>query len=297
MPSQTFNSLKKRAGSLPAPKNYFKGFTPSELCIPENLILFSRTTRDELQKRSFESHPHQRFVLAINLETEGTITTDGIPWRIHPMEAFLIFPYQFHQFTELAKDRIVWLFITFEIEIPSILEVFRHRILAVDERMLESLDGILDRYHSQRTERNKRALTLEIAYLLNRLREQLAISPKTSISQQSGDQSEKNLLLQQVQECLRHETGELHTVSKIAAQLNMSESNLRAKFRSQFGLSLGFYVRNFRTHQAILLLKNPALSLTDISYELGFTTLAAFSRFFSNATGSAPKTYRAKLLN
>ena len=75
----------------------------------------------------------------------------------------------------------------------------------------------------------------------------------------------------------------------------MSESNLRAHFRRHFNISLGAYLKNYRAHQAILYLQNPNLSLTDIAFQLGFTTLSAFSRFFSNAIGESPRAYRKRL--
>jgi AraC-like DNA-binding protein len=72
----------------------------------------------------------------------------------------------------------------------------------------------------------------------------------------------------------------------------MSESNLRAVFRQQFNISLGAYIKNFRAHQAIQLMQNPTISFTDIAFELGFTTLSSFSRFFTNTIGISPRKYR-----
>jgi AraC-like DNA-binding protein len=72
----------------------------------------------------------------------------------------------------------------------------------------------------------------------------------------------------------------------------MSESNLRAVFRQQFNISLGAYIKNFRAHQAIQLMQNSSMSFTDIAFELGFTTLSSFSRFFTNTIGESPRQYR-----
>ena len=57
---------------------------------------------------------------------------DGIQWRLGPDQGFLIFPYQFHYYSDLADPNIVWLILTFELENPVIMESFRNRIINVD---------------------------------------------------------------------------------------------------------------------------------------------------------------------
>jgi len=289
------SSLIQNARALETPNDYFSGHTPDEICIPKNIILFSRETAKELQRKSFDSYPHHRFVLLFNLITEGTVAVDGIHWRVRPGEAFLVFPYQFHQFVEIKESSIVWMFLTFELEDPTVMEVFKHRVLKMDTRSYELLERIIDRYRAGKTERLKRRFTLDAASLVNHLREQMALSPRGKAALRRRNSKAPNSLLTRIQKYLAGNLGELHSVSDIAQWISMSESNLRAKFRQQFSISLGSYLRNYRAHQAILLMQNPKMTLTEIAFELGFTTLSAFSRFFSNAVGSSPRAYRKSL--
>ncbi|MEM9159128.1 MAG: helix-turn-helix transcriptional regulator [Verrucomicrobiota bacterium] len=285
-------SLLEKSSRLNPPENYFSGYTPDELPIPQNILLFSRTKQNDLQRKSFDGYPHHRFVLAFNLQTAGTITADGIPWKLHPNEAYLIFPYQFHQFIDLDSTVLNWLFITFELESSDSLEAFRHRILKLDQTARAILERIIDDFRSAHSERAARRLTLTVANLINHLREQLELSPKTQVAQR---RRRSTSLLAQIQKGLKTEPGEMMTVSRLSRRLSMSESNLRAKFRQQFNISLGAYLKNYRAHQAILLMRNPRMSLTEIAFELGFTTLAAFSRFFTQSIGSTPRNYRRYL--
>ena len=288
-------SLVQSASALKTPVDYFTGRVAEDICIPRNIIVFSRKTARDLQRRTFESYPHHRFVLTFNLMTEGTVNVDGIHWRLRLEEVLLIFPYQFHHFIDLADEEILWLFITFEMELPAVMEIFRHRIVKIDRRCRELLECIIDNYKSGSGEGANRRLTLDCAILINHLREKAKSASRERNSPVGNVDIHSNALVRAVQDYLAKHAGSLPGIRSLAAELNMSESNLRAVFRQRFNISLGAYVKNYRAHQAILLMHNPSLSLTEIAFELGFTTLSSFSRFFSKTIGFPPREYRRKL--
>ncbi len=282
---------------LGPPNDYFKGRSSADICVPSNIILFSRSSSEELQRRSFDAYPHHRFVLVFSLMTAGSITVDGIQWRLEPEQGFLIFPYQFHYYSELDDPNIVWLILTFELENPVIMESFRNRIIDLDADSIEQLNAILEDYQQKDTPRANRRLILKTAILINQLRERLHGGPKADISSQTTAKRASTELINSIQEYLAQNPDSLQSVTDIADAMNMSESNLRAHFRHHFNISLGSYLKNYRAHQAILFLQNPNMNLTDIAFQLGFTTLSAFSRFFSNSIGESPRAYRKRFGN
>ncbi|MCB1122065.1 MAG: helix-turn-helix transcriptional regulator [Verrucomicrobiae bacterium] len=284
-------SLIQDALNLATPADYFTGRTAEDICIPRNLIVFSRKTTRDLQRKSFDGYPHHRYVLIFNLMTEGTVNVDGIHWRIKPQNALLVFPYQFHHFIDLADSNLLWLFITFEMEVPTAMQAFRHRVLQMDARCHDLLARIIQHYESGIGERAKRRLTLDCALIINHLREQVHAEPGLPVREGDLD-NPSNRLIRSIQHHLSQHSDSLQSVADIARELNMSESNLRAVFRQQFNISLGAYIKNFRAHQAIQLMQNPNLTFTDIAFELGFTTLSSFSRFFANTIGVSPREYR-----
>ena len=178
----------------------------------------------------------------------------------------------------------------------------------MDKRCHELLARIIDHYQKGQSlllgsnvnnqeltpfpvERYNRRLTLDSAMLINHLREK--VRHEVSETMQGGNiKGSSNALIRGIQDCLTSNPGTLQSVSDIARALNMSESNLRAVFRQQFNISLGAYIKNFRAHQAIQLMQNSSMSFTDIAFELGFTTLSSFSRFFANTIGESPRQYR-----
>lgn len=284
-------SLIQDTLGIRSPDDYFSGRTAEDICIPKNLIVFSRKTSRNLQRKSFDGYPHHRYVLMFNLMTEGTVNVDGIHWRLKPEHGLMVFPYQFHHFIDLADRNIVWLFITFELELPTAMQAFRHRVLKMDKRCHELLTRIIQHHETGSGERSNRRLTLDAALLINHLREQESPLEASKLSAGNAP-AHSNALIRSIQTYLNLESGSLKRVSDTARTLHMSESNLRAVFRQQFNISIGAYIKNFRAHQAIQLMRNPNLSFTDIAFELGFTTLSSFSRFFTNTIGVSPRSYR-----
>src|SRR5665213_909521 len=108
------NDLRRRAAALRVPANYFHGRGGVEVCLVENVLFFSRASRSELQRATFEMRPHHRFVLILNLRTPGVVRIDGIPTRLEPGSGLMILPFQFHTFPEVAEERLLWLILTFE---------------------------------------------------------------------------------------------------------------------------------------------------------------------------------------
>ena len=238
-------SLIQDAIKLQAPEDYFSGRTAEDICIPRNLIVFSRKTTRELQRRSFDGYPHHRYVLIFNLMTKGTVNVDGIHWRLDPGDALMVFPYQFHHFIDLADTNLLWVFITFELELPTAMQAFRHRVLKMDKRGNELLARNIDHYGKEPGERSNRRLTLDSAILINHLREQ--VRHDVPLAMKSGNvKGASDALIRGIQNCLTTHAGSLQNVSDIAKELNMSESNLRAVFRQKFNISLGAYFKNFR---------------------------------------------------
>src|SRR2546430_3470951 len=108
------SALVRQARSLGAPRNYFHGRSYTEVCSANNILLFSRTNRQELQKATFELRPHHRCVLIFNLGTSGIVQIDGARVPLQPGTGLQILPFQAHSFPEVAADDLLWLILTFE---------------------------------------------------------------------------------------------------------------------------------------------------------------------------------------
>lgn len=284
--------LESLSRAVGVPRSYFQGRTHAENCIPNNVLIFRRTTCSELRRATFEMRPHHRFVLIFNLATSGSVRIDRADVRLHPGDGLLILPYQFHAFAKTEKEEILWLIVTFECERPALLEQFRGKVFRFGASARRRMVSLLELYCSEVDEPVNQILAFELACLLlelQRLTKDLRASP-TPADPQSRQ------LLDDIASYLHRSPPGSTSVKDVAKHLNISESRLRARFRATFGSSLGYHLRNFRLHLAIERMRDTRRNFTKLASELGFPDSASFSRFIRQQTGSTPTEFRHRMI-
>ncbi|MBI5471476.1 MAG: response regulator [Ignavibacteriae bacterium] len=99
--------------------------------------------------------------------------------------------------------------------------------------------------------------------------------------------------LQKVIACVEtHFEDEQFSVEQLARSQNMSISQLNRKLNALINQAGGELIRSMRLERAADLLKQNAGSVAEISYKLGFTDQAYFSRAFKKQFGCTPSQYR-----
>ncbi len=284
--------IRREALACPKPQNYFSGRSYSNVCMVNNILFFVRKARRELQEATFELRPHHRFVVIFNLETAGVIRIDGSLYYLEPGQGLVIFPFQFHTFPETADEKILWLFLTFETSQPELLEDFRGKIFLFGGDLLDELASLLRLNRADGGEAVNQLLGLGVARLLARLRAlvRVSVAPRAK-----AEDSRSRQLLNDIELRLRSTAGGL-SIRELAEDLHISESRLRARFRSAFSLSLGSYLRNYRLHRIIELMRDSRRNLTEIAHELRFGDSAALTRFFRTQTGIVPSKFRRRII-
>lgn len=278
---------------LSAPRDYFHGVTAKNLCLADNLVLFLRRKRSELQRRTFETRPHHRWVLLICFETAGSINVDGQAFHIRPGEAFLVKPYQFHFYLEIATEQLAWLFLTFESSDPHPFESFSNIPIALAPSHLEHCLQIACTYN-ERASADRVALdslSFAVVSLLNQIRMHRLGQSKDLVLRPAYTRTGYELVDQIIRLLEKDLSGNMSIV-RIADALSLSESHLRKRFKRLTGLTLGSYLVHYKLNRAIKLLVHTDESLTQISLNCGYESLAAFSRSFKNNLGVSPSTYR-----
>jgi len=86
------------------------------------------------------------------------------------------------------------------------------------------------------------------------------------------------------------------SVSDIARKCSLSESRLKAKFKSEVGVTPLNYINCLKIDTAKILLKSSDASITDIAFQLGFSSSNYFSSVFRKYTTYTPKEFRKKRL-
>jgi AraC-like DNA-binding protein len=85
-----------------------------------------------------------------------------------------------------------------------------------------------------------------------------------------------------------------HSEDAIAEDLNMSLRTMQRRLRDA-GTSYDKLLQDTRKELALSYIKNPDLSIQEVSYLVGFSEPTNFSRAFKRWTGSSPASYRAEI--
>ena len=78
----------------------------------------------------------------------------------------------------------------------------------------------------------------------------------------------------------------------LARESGLSRPHFFKLFKKQMGITPNLYLNTLRAEQAIDDLMQTRKSVTDIGYDLGFSSQASFTRFFSSNVGIPPSDYR-----
>jgi AraC-like DNA-binding protein len=82
-------------------------------------------------------------------------------------------------------------------------------------------------------------------------------------------------------------------VRTVAAVAHVSPAHFIRCFRSVFGETPHRYLQRRRVERSMFLLRETDRSVTDICFDVGFTSLGTFSRMFREIVGETPSAYRA----
>lgn len=108
-------------------------------------------------------------------------------------------------------------------------------------------------------------------------------------------ETKKPLWVKKVGEILHENFAEPLNLQQLSNELNLHPVYLSRKFPKFFGCNLGDYVRKIRVQKSLQMLRQHNFSLTEISFECGFSDQSHFIRCFREFIGISPKEYR-KLL-
>ena len=78
----------------------------------------------------------------------------------------------------------------------------------------------------------------------------------------------------------------------MAAVAHISEAHFSRTFRAVFGETPHRYLQRRRVERSMFLLRETERSVTDICFDVGFSSLGTFSRTFREIVGETPSGYR-----
>src|SRR6476620_4908827 len=101
-------------------------------------------------------------------------------------------------------------------------------------------------------------------------------------------------LLRRVRDRIDRDFAQPLDVQALADGVHMSAGHLSREFRRAYGESPYSYLMTRRIERAMALLRRGDLSVTEVCFAVGCSSLGTFSTRFSELVGMSPSTYREK---
>ena len=102
------------------------------------------------------------------------------------------------------------------------------------------------------------------------------------------------LYIQQAHTILAENFDKHITIPKLARQAGINEAKLKEGFRELYGQSIHTYLQQLRLQKAQQLLLTTNMSVTDITYDIGYSHVTHFTSLFKKETGLTPTEWRQK---
>ncbi|MBK7820471.1 MAG: helix-turn-helix transcriptional regulator [Tessaracoccus sp.] len=115
---------------------------------------------------------------------------------------------------------------------------------------------------------------------------------KSAADDKAARERQNIVAIRRVKDRIDREYAAPLNVEQLARDAFMSAGHLSREFRRIYGESPYQYLMTRRVERAMTLLRRGDLSITDICFAVGFSSLGTFSTRFSELVGVSPSAYR-----
>lgn len=102
-------------------------------------------------------------------------------------------------------------------------------------------------------------------------------------------------MVERARQVIEERSGEPLTLAGIARSVHASTFHFCKTFKRATGMTFTQYVSMVRIAKAKKLLANPQARITEVAYEVGFSSLTHFNRMFRRIAGQSPTDFRRKV--
>ena len=107
-----------------------------------------------------------------------------------------------------------------------------------------------------------------------------------------GSREERNRWLLRARDAIDRDYAQPLDIPALARVALVSEAHFVRTFRATFGETPHRYLQRRRVERSMFLLRETDRSVSDICFDVGFTSRGTFSRTFSDIVGHSPSAFR-----
>lgn len=263
------------------PRHYYQGLRISRGFFPDNLLMFGRTSWKGLHK---EAVVHPRHVLIVAVRGGGTLMLDGQGVELEAGSALLVFPFQSHAYASL-QEPLEWLFITFSAADDTAVSALKGHPVRLPPSVLAEVAELAAGYRLAEEDPERIG---DLAFGLRRL----LLAARAWVVPAPAVDMRVFRLLSDIEAFVESRLHRGVRIKEVAAHLGLSGTTLSAKFRQQFGSSLGQHLQRLRLTRALKLLVSTDHKIEEVARLSGFDSSYAFGRAFRRVFHITPSLYR-----
>ena len=207
-----------------------------------------------------------------------------------------------HEFSVDSKDGLKTLELKFQTDDPEILNLIKGISLCFKDEgghlfsLLSSI--VIEGYRKVFPYKIlSKALLLECIALMARLSQQSSLSSLDSAGKYEIRKHSQNRIVQDVTDYVSMNINRRFSINEIAQNCGYSSDYLYRTIKKETGCTMIQFVNCIKFDQARKLIQHTELSLSEIAWNLGFSSLQYFSRFFHQHSGISPSEYMQKVRN
>ena len=149
------------------------------------------------------------------------------------------------------------------------------------------LEGIFAPLYSAPSFRRRAYLQLKIQELLLYLSD---VEPEKHALTQYGSQQTE--LIKEIHRQLTEHLDQRFTIEALSKQYLINTSTLKEVFKTVYGLPIATYMKEYRMAQAMRMLRETSIPISEIADRVGYETQGKFSKAFKDVTQMLPSEYR-----
>lgn len=237
---------------------------------------------------------HRFYMLWYCVKGRGCLAIGNVPYILNAGEAIFIMPGQPHLRLALKNEKVEYQIIRFLLSSePEWLTLLQNQPFTFSEKEKNLLKNLQNSYSNHRkngeSDESAGECILNLAQLLNSLH--FKKNPTSTLPAAEIAPAVKKLC-----KLLTSTQGGNQKLSGIAKANGISAGHLRMLFKQATGRPPSEVRRSVRMRTAEHLLTHSELNISEISSQLGFGSIYAFSRFFKNNRGVSPLKFRKNCL-
>lgn len=109
--------------------------------------------------------------------------------------------------------------------------------------------------------------------------------------------SQQTELIKKIRQQLTEHLEQRFTIEELSKQYHINTSTLKEVFKAVYGLPIATYMKEYRVHQAMKLLRETDATIADIAARVGYKTQGKFSKAFKDVVQVLPTEYRKDYQN